>query len=102
MYCEHGRLADGCEDCALIKAMERGYQPHTLPALTQTAPDVADHDLYLNHHDSGRYTFIRAGDPIPTELAHLPREQRTNPTDPPGASTNDTRKRVKTTNTVVT
>lgn len=96
MYCEHGRLSDGCEDCALIKAMERGYRPHTLPALTQPEAEVAETDLYLNHHDSGRYTLVRAGDPIPVELTHLPREPRTTATDAPGTSAGDTRKRVRT------
>src|SRR5437868_3496056 len=32
VYCEHGRLADGCEDCALIAGIERGYRPNPIPA----------------------------------------------------------------------
>lgn len=74
--CPHGRLSDGCEDCALLAAMERGYvHPHQKPA-PAPAPERADHDLYCNHGD-GRYVLVNAGDVIPPALVHLPRVPRT-------------------------
>lgn len=59
--------------------MERGYrpQPGHFPAPVDT--ETADVDLLVDHRD-GRYTLVIKGDPIPRELAHLPRVPR----DPAG------------------
>ena len=78
MYCEHGRLADACEDCTLIAAMERGYRPHTLPTTPRIEPELADGDTYLDHGHN-KYTVVKAGNPIPPGLTHLPRSKKPEP-----------------------
>lgn len=83
-FCKHGRLADSCEDCALLSAMERGYvHPHQKPT-PAPEPERAEHDLYCDHGD-GRYVLIVAGDVIPPSLVHLPRVPRTPPAHDPVA-----------------
>lgn len=84
--CPHGRLSDGCEECALVAAMERGYRhPHEKPK-PAPEPERAAEDLYLDRGD-GRYVLVLKGDVIPPALAELPRVPRTSPAaqDPAGA-----------------
>jgi hypothetical protein len=75
MYCEHGRLSDGCEDCALITGIERGYRPNPVPAPKGAQPELADGDTYLDH-GGDTYTYIRSGEPIPSSMTHLPRSPK--------------------------
>ncbi len=78
VFCEHGRLSDGCEDCALAAAMERGYvHPHQRPA-PAPEPERAGADLYVDRGE-GRYTLVIAGDVIPASLVNLPRVPRDAP-----------------------
>lgn len=77
-FCQHGRLADGCEDCALLTAMERGYRPQAADTAQLPKPERAEVDLYCDQGD-GRYVLVIAGDVIPPALAHLPRVPRTPP-----------------------
>lgn len=82
-FCKHGRLADGCEDCAMVAALERGYvHPHPDQAPPVPAPERAEQDLYCDHGD-GRMVFVAAGDPIPTALVQLPRIPRSPAEDKP-------------------
>lgn len=80
-FCPHGRLSDGCEDCALLAGMERGYRPQPAHTTQPPAPEHAEHDLYCDQGE-GRFVFIAAGDAIPAALAGLPRLPRTPPASP--------------------
>jgi hypothetical protein len=77
-FCKHGRLTDGCEDCALLAAMERGYRPQAADTAQLPKPERAEVDLYCDQGD-GRYMLVIAGDVIPPALVHLPRVPRTPP-----------------------
>lgn len=79
VLCDHGRLSDGCEDCALRSALERGYvHPRTRNHHPHHPPETAAHDLYLDRGE-GRYVLVNAGDPIPGSMADLPRIPRIPP-----------------------
>jgi len=83
VQCPHGRLTDGCEDCALRSAMERGYvHPHQKPA-PAPPPERSEHDLYLDR-GHGRYVLVNRGDVIPSALADLPRVPRAPAQEPAG------------------
>ncbi len=74
--CTHGRLPDGCEDCAYVAAMERGAPVAPRPDRPEVPePELADADLYLDQGD-GRFTYVRAGDAIPAHLTQLARHPR--------------------------
>lgn len=73
MHCEHGRLADSCEDCALVRALERGYRPNAVPTTPTPQPEITEHPVFIDHGDGHRFTFVAAGGEVPRGLSHLPR-----------------------------
>lgn len=85
-FCGHGRLADQCEDCAYVAALERGApvapRRENPP---RPVPELAECDLYLAHGEAGRFTYVRAGDAIPAHLTQLARHPRAEPESAPEA-----------------
>lgn len=74
--CEHERLGDHCEDCALVKAIERGYRPAEHPqAPAPPELDLAEQHL-LVEIGSNTYVQVMAGDDIPHAVRALPRVDR--------------------------
>ena len=85
IYCPHGRFTDNCEDCAFIRAQERGAPlggPQPLDyraALPAAAPPVlAQDDVVIpDEADPSRGTFVAAGTPVPAELVNrIPEKKR--------------------------
>lgn len=75
-FCRHGRLSDGCEDCAVLSALERGVAlPTPVPVLVPVVPEVADRDTDVELSE-GRSVFVAAGDPFPLELVAGTRHPR--------------------------
>ncbi|MFI7633471.1 hypothetical protein [Nonomuraea sp. NPDC049400] len=75
-FCEHNRLADHCEDCALIQAKERGYRPPEHPQAPATPePEIAEQTVLIET-GLNTYTLVMAGDDIPHSLRNLPRRDR--------------------------
>ena len=79
LWCVHGRDPRGCEDCQLVRALERGYiAPDRVTVPAPPAPVLAEVDLHIDRGD--RATFVAAGDPIPPALVDLPRVPVARPT----------------------
>lgn len=73
LWCPHGRTDEHCEDCRLVAALERGYQPVTPPQpVPAPEPMYAEADLFVDHGGE-RYTYIAEGHVIPHGIAYLPR-----------------------------
>ena len=79
LWCVHGRTHGSCEDCQLVRALERGYvAPDRVSVAAPPAPVLAEVDLHIDRGD--RATFVAAGDPIPAALVDLPRVPVARPT----------------------
>jgi len=74
MYCSHGHLADSCEACALVQALERGQRLSTPPP-TRVVERVRVDDATLLELGAGLTTLVNAGDLIPLGLEDRPRRK---------------------------
>ncbi len=95
LFCDHNRLADHCEDCAFVSALERGVVPpdgkardtNTPPRVTVDVDTVIDRSADLG---PGRETFVAAGDAIPVGLENHTRSARGSTDNPKPARTRRT------------
>ena len=82
-YCEHDRIGESCEDCAYVRALERGTfrdrldlyrrgegQAPTLGRQENVRPVIAARDLVIpdENSDIDRGTFVAKGTPVPAAV----------------------------------
>lgn len=78
LYCEHGRIPDGCEDCAYQAAKERGapVPPQLHPTTPEPAKTVTVEEDTLVDVGAGVSVLVAAGDDVPADLIGKPRHPR--------------------------
>lgn len=74
-YCAHDRLAEQCETCHLVRALEQGQQLMPAPPTLVTERVSVDVDTVIERADIGEgyTTLVIAGDLVPMGLEDLPR-----------------------------
>ena len=76
LVCEHLRTRANCEDCALVRAQQRGHgAPVPEPVAVPDEVELADYTLLIEVGPD-HFVQIMAGYPVPARLAHLPRQPR--------------------------
>lgn len=78
LYCEHGRIPDGCEDCAYVEAKKRGapVPPQLHPTKPKApSPVTVDEDTLVDVGE-GVSVLVAAGDDVPADLTGKSRHPR--------------------------